>query len=71
MENLKAIVEAAGATLNDVVKVNAYLADIGQFAVFNEVYARFFSEPFPARTTIGANLPGISIEVDAVAALPS
>ena len=71
LENLKAVVEAAGATLGDVVKVNAYLADLGQFATFNEVYARYFSEPFPARTTVGSALPGISLEIDAVVALPA
>ena len=70
LESVKAIVEASGAALSDVVKVNAYLADLGNFAAFNEVYARYFKEPFPARTTVGANLPiGVAVEVDAVVAL--
>jgi 2-iminobutanoate/2-iminopropanoate deaminase len=70
LENLKAIIEAAGATMADVVKVNAYLTDLGQFSTFNEIYARYFTEPFPARTTVGAVLPGISLEIDAIVALP-
>jgi 2-iminobutanoate/2-iminopropanoate deaminase len=71
IENLKSIVEAAGVTLADVVKVNAYLSDLGSFAVFNEVYSLCFPEPFPARTTVGAVLPGgFSVEIDAIVALP-
>jgi 2-iminobutanoate/2-iminopropanoate deaminase len=71
LANVKAIVEAAGATLADVVKVNAYLADLGNFAVFNDVYAGLFSQPYPARTTVGAALAtGIQVEVDAIVSLP-
>jgi 2-iminobutanoate/2-iminopropanoate deaminase len=72
LENVKAIVEAAGATLADVVKVNAYLADLANFPVFNEVYATYFTAPHPARTTVGAVLPGgaVQVEIDAIAALP-
>jgi 2-iminobutanoate/2-iminopropanoate deaminase len=71
-ENVKAIVESSGATLADVVKVNAYLADLSNFPVFNEVYATYFKEPFPARTTVGAVLPGgaVQVEIDAIVALP-
>ena len=70
--NVKAIVEAAGATMADVVKVNAYLADLGNFAAFNEVYAKYFSPPYPARTTVGAFLPGgaVQVEIDVVVSLP-
>jgi len=70
--NVKAIVEAAGATLADVVKVNAYLSDLGNFGAFNEVYSKFFSPPYPARTTVGASLPGgaVQVEVDVVVSLP-
>ncbi len=68
---MKAIVEAAGATLADVVKVNVYLTDLGNFAAMNEVYRTFFSEPFPARTTVQAGLLGFLVEIDAVAALPN
>jgi len=70
LENIKAIVEKAGASLADVVKVNAYLKSMATFAEFNEVYARFFPKPYPARTTIGADLPaGTLVEIDAVVAL--
>ncbi len=72
LENLKAIIEAAGAKMSDVVKVNAYLADLGNFAAFNEIYGRYFSQPYPARTTVGAVLPGgtVQVEIDAIVALP-
>lgn len=70
LENVKAIAEAAGASLKDVVKVNAYLANMGDFAKFNEIYRRYFSEPYPARTTVHSALVGFMIEVDAVAVLP-
>ena len=73
LRNVKAIVEAAGATLADVVKVNAYLADLANFGAFNEVYATFFGAPYPARTTVGAVLPGgaVQVEIDVIVALPS
>ncbi|HEX9294597.1 MAG TPA: Rid family detoxifying hydrolase [Polyangiaceae bacterium] len=70
LENVKAIVEAAGATLADVVKVNVYLSDLAHFAAMNEVYASFFAEPYPARTTVQAGLLGFLVEIDAIAALP-
>jgi len=72
LENVKAIVEAAGATMADVVKVSAFLSDMGNFATFNEVYSRYFSAPFPARTTVAATLPGgaVLVEIDAIVCLP-
>jgi 2-iminobutanoate/2-iminopropanoate deaminase len=67
LENVK----AAGATMADVVKVNAFLKDLALFPAFNEVYARFFPQPCPARSTIGADLPGgFQVEVEAIAVLP-
>lgn len=67
-ENVKAIVEGAGATLGDVVRVNVYLADLANFAKMNEVYRRYFKEDFPARTTVGAQLLStFEIEVDCIA----
>ena len=70
LENIKAIVEKAGATLADVVKVNAYLKNMTAFAEFNEVYSRYFPKPYPARTTVGADLPGGTlVEIDAIVAL--
>lgn len=68
-ENLKTILEAAGSNLENVVKVNAYLTDLTRFAQFNEVYEEFFDGGPPARTTVGADLLGILVEVDCVAVL--
>ena len=68
LENLTACLEAAGCTLRDVMKVNAYLADIGDFPAYNAVYREFFEEPYPARTTVGAALAeGLLVEIEAVA----
>ena len=72
LESIKAIIEKAGATMADVVRVNAYLKDMAKFSEFNEVYVRFFQKPYPARTTVGADLPGgASVEMDAIVALRS
>jgi 2-iminobutanoate/2-iminopropanoate deaminase len=71
LANVKAIVEAGGATLADVVKVNVYLTDLADFAAMNEVYASFFPEPYPVRTTVQAGLLGFLVEIDAVCELPS
>ena len=68
LQNLTACLRAAGAELGDVLKVNAYLADLGDFPGFNDVYREFFSEPYPARTTVGVSLPGdLLVEIEAVA----
>jgi 2-iminobutanoate/2-iminopropanoate deaminase len=67
-ENIKAILEAAGASMSDVVKVTVYLADNSDFAKLNEIYKRYFTEPYPARATVGAQLLfHIFIEVDCIA----
>jgi 2-iminobutanoate/2-iminopropanoate deaminase len=72
LENLSACLAAAGCGLGDVLKVNAYLADLGDFEAYNAVYREFFREPFPARTTVGAALPGgILVEIEAIARLPA
>jgi 2-iminobutanoate/2-iminopropanoate deaminase len=71
--NLAAILESDGATLHDVIKVNVHLSDTGLFARYNTVYARIFSRPYPARTTVGSNLghsPGMLIEIDCIAYRP-
>ena len=67
--NLFGVLEAAGLTPNDVQKVNVFLTDMNDFAAMNEVYKRQFSEPYPARTTIGvASLPlGAKIEIEMIA----
>lgn len=68
-ENLKAVLAAAGATFEDVVRVAIYMADLGNFGAVNEVMKRYFREPYPARTTIGvAALPrGAAVEIDVIA----
>jgi 2-iminobutanoate/2-iminopropanoate deaminase len=69
LENLSAVLQEAGASLADVVRTTIYLTDLGDFAPVNEVYARYFSAPFPARATVGvAALPrGARVEIDAIA----
>jgi reactive intermediate/imine deaminase len=70
-ENLKAVAEAAGGTLEDVVKLTVYLTELSHFALVNEVMATYFSEPYPARAAIGvAALPkGAAVEMDAIVVL--
>ena len=71
LENVRTCVEAAGCTMADVVKVNAYLVDLGDFAGYNEVYTEFFDPPYPARTSVQAGLPaGVLIEIEAIARRP-
>ena len=67
-ENLKAVAEAAGGSLQDVAKLNVFLTDLGNFAKVNEVMARYFQQPYPARAAIGvAALPkGAQVEMDCV-----
>ena len=67
-ENLKAVAEAAGGTLADVVKLNVFLTDLAHFARVNETMAGYFSQPFPARAAVGVReLPrGALVEADAV-----
>lgn len=70
-ENLRAVAEAAGATLDDAVKVNVYLTDLANFSLVNEAMMQFFTAPYPARAAVGvAALPrGALVEVDAVLSL--
>lgn len=67
LDKMRNILEAAGASLDDVVKVNAYLSDVSYWAGYNSVYRRYFRDPKPCRTTIVANMPDIMIEVDCIA----
>lgn len=71
LNNLKAIITEAGASLDDVVKTTVFLADIADGPVANQVYAEFFNEPFPARSAFQvAALPlGASIEIEAIVVL--
>jgi len=68
LQNVKAVAEEAGGSLADIVKINVYLTDLGNFTKFNEVMARYFAEPYPARAVVGvAALPrGALVEADAV-----
>jgi len=70
LSNVGTLLEAAGATWADVVQVNVFIADQTNFAVFNEVYARFVQEPYPARSTIEACLGQMGLEVAAIAVIP-
>jgi 2-iminobutanoate/2-iminopropanoate deaminase len=71
LNNLKAVLEKTGANMDHVVKTTVFLADLGDFEAVNQVYAEYFEEPYPARTTVqAARLPkGASIEIDAIAYL--
>lgn len=70
-ENLKAVAEAGGGSLAQVVKLNVFLTDLGNFSRVNEIMARYFRQPYPARAAIGvAALPkGAQVEMDAVIVL--
>lgn len=69
LKNLSAVLEAAGSSLNNVVKTTVFLADMNDFAAMNEVYARFFSENKPARATVeAARLPrDAKVEIECIA----
>ena len=73
LDNLAAVLAAAGLTSDDVVKCNVYLVDMDDFAEMNQAYAAFFTEPRPARTTIGvAALPmGARVEIEMIAQRPA
>lgn len=70
-DNLKAVAEAAGGDLADVVKLNVFLTDLGNFPIVNEIMAEYFSQPYPARAAVGvAALPrGVGVEMDAIMVL--
>jgi 2-iminobutanoate/2-iminopropanoate deaminase len=68
LENVRACVEAGGLTMGDVVKVNAFLADLADFPGYNEVYKKFFDAPYPVRSSVQVGLPaGVLVEIEAVA----
>jgi 2-iminobutanoate/2-iminopropanoate deaminase len=67
LQNIRAILKAAGSSLKDVVRVGVFLADMKDFAGMNEVYKQFFTENYPARTTVGAKLIKIKVEIDCIA----
>lgn len=73
LQNLRAILDAAGGSLADVVKTTVFVVDLADFAAINEIYSTYFGVPAPARTTVQvAALPkGVRLEIDAIAVLSS
>jgi 2-iminobutanoate/2-iminopropanoate deaminase len=72
LDNIKAIVEAAQSSMENVVKCTVFLSDINEFDRYNKVYAQYFSDIKPARTTVQSVLgKGIKIEIDCIAKVPS
>ena len=71
LENLKAVLEAAGASLDHVVKVTVYMTDLADYKFMNMAYEKFFTSNFPARSTVGvAKLPkDVHVEIDAIAVI--
>ncbi len=67
-KNLNAVCEAAGGNLNNIVKLNIFLTDLGNFTIVNEIMAQYFSQPYPARAAVGiGQLPkDAQVEMDAV-----
>ncbi|MFO7170131.1 MAG: RidA family protein [Chloroflexota bacterium] len=67
LENIKTILEAAGASMADVVKATVHLSDMSLFERYNAVYAEYFPDPKPVRTTVGSQLAGFLVEIDVIA----
>ncbi len=67
IENLRAALESAGASLDQVVKTTVHLASLTDFKRFDEIYARYFTVGKPVRTTVGSELNGVLVEIDAIA----
>ena len=71
LRNVKQIIEAAGATMHDVLKCTVHLADINDFAAYNQIYDQYFSGVKPARTTVQSVLAeGLKVEIDAIVRIP-
>lgn len=72
-KNLVAVCEAAGGSINDMVKVNIFMTDLANFATVNEIMSQYFSEPYPARAAIQVSaLPkGVDIEIDGIMEIPN
>jgi 2-iminobutanoate/2-iminopropanoate deaminase len=71
LRNLSRCLQAAECGFGDVLKVTAFITDPANFPAFNEVYRQYFSEPYPARTTVIAGLLGFKVEIEAIARKPS
>ncbi len=72
-DNLKAVAEAAGGDFSNIVKLNVFLTDLGNFPIVNQIMAEYFTEPYPARAAVGvAALPkGVGVEMDGIMVLQS
>ncbi len=70
-DNLQAVAQAAGGELQDIVKLNVFLTDLGHFPIVNEIMGQYFTQPYPARAAVGvAALPkGVGVEMDAIIVL--
>lgn len=73
LQHIKTLLETNGASLRDVVKCTVFLADVAEWAAFNTVYKEFFSQPFPARSALGANGLALNarVEVECIAYVPN
>lgn len=71
MENIKALLEAAGASFGNVARTTVFMVDLGEFAAMNEVYSSYFTAPYPARSTVQVvKLPrDVRVEIDVIAVL--
>jgi 2-iminobutanoate/2-iminopropanoate deaminase len=71
MENIKSLLEAAGASFNNVARTTVFMVDLGEFAQMNEIYANYFTAPYPARSTVQVvKLPkDVRVEIDVIAVL--
>jgi 2-iminobutanoate/2-iminopropanoate deaminase len=71
MENIKALLEAAGASFDQIARTTVFMVDLGEFAAMNEIYASYFTAPFPARSTVQVvKLPrDVRVEIDVIAVL--
>ena len=69
LENLKAILEAAGSSLSEVIKTTVFITDMNNFAKMNGIYSQYFTESFPARSTVGVSTlaKGAKVEIEAIA----
>jgi 2-iminobutanoate/2-iminopropanoate deaminase len=70
LTNVRTVLRSAGADLSNVVKVTVYLTDLSDFGTLNDAFRTWFAEPYPARTTVGAQLRGVLVELDVIAVLP-
>ena len=73
MENIKALLEAAGASFNNIARTTVFMVDLGEFGAMNEVYSSYFTAPYPARSTVQVvKLPkDVRVEIDVIAVLNS